>query len=189
MSFLIRKSFVNAPARSVRGFACARWPMARMRNVTICPRTRSAGMTMLYRPCAFVATERFNSVMNAFAFSRTWPVSDVTKPVNVAACACSVGARSTDSAIAATTKTSARETYRRLMFTSDRWDSPWGRGYAPPFPVVMNGLLRASNRNDDGTLASGSQGLAKKISRRDEWADSRVTGFQTALIFAWDDSF
>jgi len=47
------------------------------------------------------------------------------------------------------------------MFTSDRWDSPWSRGYAPPFPVVMNGLSRASSRNDDGPSASRSQGLNK----------------------------
>src|SRR5262245_7312106 len=43
-----------------------------------CPRTRSAGMVMVYRPSAFVGTEMCSSVMKTLETSRGFPASDVT---------------------------------------------------------------------------------------------------------------
>src|SRR6185503_19289388 len=97
--------------------------MARTRSTTVWPRTRSAGMVMLYRPCAFVPTEMFISVMNALPFSIGCPDSDTIRPVNIALWAKAAGALITTRVTAAVRRKTARDEDVRSMFTSGRVDA------------------------------------------------------------------
>jgi hypothetical protein len=87
MSRLRTKSCVCVPAVILIGKFCAVKPIARARSIIDCPRTRSAGMMIWYRPWAFAMTETFISVMYTLATSMTLPCSEVMRPVMVALCA------------------------------------------------------------------------------------------------------
>ena len=104
--------------------------MARTRRTTVCPRTRSAGMVMVYRPCALTPTEMFISVMKAFAFSSGWPDADVIRPVNVAgwapwACALGAPIERREHETATSSGNRLRIEQKRFMITSDRGGILW----------------------------------------------------------------